>query len=103
MDSFTAGLLLQAVQKEPSSIDRIVDFGKSLKGAGISPDMLKKVNAIKDKRCKVKGTTHVGYVVGPNMAKGGFYGGERYPVLVKVESTGDTFEYDFDQVEVTEG
>lgn len=58
--------------------------------------------AIRGRSCMVRGTTHVGTVVGPNLATSGMYPGSRYPVLVKVqtEKGEETFPYPLEQVVV---
>lgn len=109
MDGFTAGLLLSAVQRNPKDVDRIIDFGKGLKGPGPTEDNIARAEAMKGRKCSIKDTCHTGAtVLGANTAKGGFADGGRYPVLVRIDTSGiegavgQVFEYGFDQVELIE-
>lgn len=105
MDGFTAQVLLQAAMLNPADT-RVADLYKAIKAktppdTGLSADQIA-AEALNGRRCTIKGTSYVGTVMGANKARGGFYGGERYPILVKVDKTCEgrsaTFEYDLDQV-----
>ena len=102
MDAFTAGLLLGVSQSNPDLGARLY---KDFQGPGSSHDDVARANAMAGRRCRITHSTYKGTVKGANLAQGGFYGGERYPVLVCIDETCDgnknvTFEYSFDNVEL---
>lgn len=101
-DITTGRLLLGALQNgaPPSALATLT---KQLQGTGPDPETAATVRAMIGKRCSIKHTSYVGTVEGLNEARGGFYGGDRFPVLVRVDKvlggqTNVLFEYSLDQV-----
>ena len=108
MDSFTAGILLSAAMQGTPN-DKVADLYKDLKGpaSGLDPRVVDKAEGMKGTRVAINHTSYKGTVLGANRAVGGFYGGERYPVRVAIDetnsgSTGEVFEYGFDDLTVLE-
>lgn len=107
MDGITAGLLLQAAQNG-SSHDDIYNLYKNLQGErdAPTPEVIELVTSYIGRKCKLKYTSHVGIVKGPNTSDSGFYPGGRFPVYVTITHSdmetaiGKTFEYDLDQVQL---
>lgn len=71
-------------------------------GGMATNEVIEKVNSMKGSRCTIKGTSYSGTVEGANLVRG-IYGGDRYPVLVRVDKLingqeGVVFEYSLDQV-----
>lgn len=107
IDSVTAGLLLQAV-KNGNSSDQVYQLYKEIQGErdAPAPEVVELVESWKGKKCKIKHTSHIGEVVGPNTSEHGFYPGGRFPVYVKIlesgmeSAVGQKFEYGLEQVEL---
>lgn len=107
MDGVTAGLLLQATMNGQSH-DQVYQLFKDLQGDrdAPTPEVIELVESWKGKKCKIKYTSHIGEVVGPNTSDRGFYPGGRFPAYVKIlksgmeSAVGQVFEYGLDQVEL---
>ena len=107
MDAFTTATLIGAIERQrDGQMNVISSLVKDLQGAGPSEADVARATALIGKPCTILHTSHVGVVIGPNMACGGFYGGERYPVRVRVNAIPglnkeEVFEYGFDDVIIT--
>lgn len=105
MDGFTAGVLLQAANMGDNQ-DQVADLYKRLKEdepLRIDEAMKAKVESLIGKRCKIKYTNYVGTIESFNDSLGGFYGGERFPYLVRIDEVNNgwknvLFEYGEDQI-----
>lgn len=108
LDSFTAKTLVEAAVSGGGNGDQIADLYKEMKSkndGGPSPEARDFFLKNAGKKCKVTGTSHEGIVFKLNEATAGFYPGSRFPIKVQItngESAGAIFEYDLDQVAVTE-
>lgn len=111
MDQFTAGQLLSALKNGGDS-DGVATLYKQIKGAneeGPNEEQVKFFLENEGKVVIIKGTGMSGIVTRLNTSTRGFYPGGRYPIYVKIltdnrtehNSVGQTFEYDIDQLEVT--
>ena len=67
MDGIAAGLLLQATMNGQSH-DQVYKLFKDLQGERDAPipEVIELVESWKGKKCKIKYTSHIGEVVGPN-------------------------------------
>ena len=104
MDTITAQLLAEvAMSSSAKSNSLSVLFKEFSKGNGATQEVINQIEALKGMRCKIKGTSYTGTIEGANFSKGGIYGGDRYPVLVRIDKLingqeGVVFEYSLDQV-----
>jgi hypothetical protein len=110
VDSFTASVMLSAVAngQTKEEVGQVYDLYKEMNSksdGGPSPQARAFFEKNQGKKCKVKFTSHEGIVHRLNESTSGFYPGGRFPIYVKItngEAAGQVFEYDLDQVEVTE-
>lgn len=109
MDGITAGILLQAAQNG-SSQDDVYKLYKDLQGErdAPTPEVIELVTSWIGRECNVKYTSHKGIITAANTSDRGFYPGGRFPVYVKITSSGmekaigQTFEYGLDQIDFGE-
>lgn len=85
--------------------DTFVELAKEMeKTEGPSEEQIAMATALAGKKIKLT-CGYTGTVIGPNLTKGGFYNGAKYPVMVCVDEvfTGEknvTFEYTFEDIVV---
>lgn len=107
IDSFTAKTLLEAGVRAEGT-DVVANLYNEMKNnpeGGPSTEARDFFVKNQGKKCIVRHTSHEGIVYRLNEATMGFYPGARYPIKVQItngEAKGAIFEYDLDQVEVTE-
>jgi hypothetical protein len=107
MDGITAGVLLQAALNGTSH-DEIYKLYKDLQGErdAPTPEVIELVTNWIGRTCKIKYTSHIAEITGPNTSDRGFYPGGRFPVYVKIiksgmeNAIGSRFEYSLDQIEL---
>lgn len=114
IDGFTAGLMLDAISKNPEGINEMATLYKQLKGSqdgGPSPEAIRFFEENKGKIIKVKHTSYHGEVYKLNEATGGFYPGSREPIYIRITAVddekwakvvGQVFSYSLDQLELVE-
>ena len=82
--------------------NQVADIFKEMrdKAKALDPRLVEAADKLKDRRVGINNTDYTGTVIGANTSVGGFYSGDRYPVLVKIDKTnqgneGVVFEYGF--------
>lgn len=97
MDGFTASALLEASKTDVQAAANLYKALNECSEGAPNEAQKEWVESNLNKRVKIKGTDHEGYILRLNKASSGFYPGGRYPVIVKLD-IGYTFEYGIDSV-----